>query len=131
MSNEAKVGIFTTIGLALLIGIIVYLSGFSFGKEKDYTFDITFNQVTGLKIGAGVSYAGIDAGRVSAIEAYKDKARVTVVIKGNMQIAKDSLFTISSDGLMGEKFISIMPPQHPSGEYLVGGEEVHGVDEKD
>ena len=35
MSNEAKVGIFTTIGLALLIGIIVYLSGFSFGKEKD------------------------------------------------------------------------------------------------
>ena len=37
MSNEAKVGIFTTIGLALLIGIIVYLSGFSFGKEKDYT----------------------------------------------------------------------------------------------
>ena len=34
MSNEAKVGIFTTIGLALLIGIIVYLSGFSFGKEK-------------------------------------------------------------------------------------------------
>ena len=50
MSNEAKVGIFTTIGLALLIGIIVYLSGFSFGKEKDYTFDITFNQVTGLKI---------------------------------------------------------------------------------
>ncbi|WP_278489043.1 MlaD family protein [Megamonas funiformis] len=130
MSNEAKVGIFTTIGLALLIGIIVYLSGFSFGKEKDYTFDITFNQVTGLKIGAGVSYAGIDAGRVSAIDAYKDKARVTVVIKGNMQIAKDSLFTISSDGLMGEKFISIMPPQHPSGEYLVGGEEVHGVDEK-
>ena len=58
MSNEAKVGIFTTIGLALLIGIIVYLSGFSFGKEKDYTFDITFNQVTGLKIGAvGIIYA--------------------------------------------------------------------------
>ena len=40
-------------------------------KKKDYTFDITFNQVTGLKIGAGVSYAGIDAGRVSAIEAIK------------------------------------------------------------
>ena len=38
MSNEAKVGIFTTIGLALLIGIIVYLSGFSFGKEKRLYF---------------------------------------------------------------------------------------------
>ena len=130
MSNEAKVGIFTMIGLSLLTGIIFYLNGFNFGKDKDYSFDITFNQVTGLKVGAGVSYAGIDVGRVSTIEAYKDKAKVTVVIKGDMKIAKDSLFTISSDGLMGEKFVSIMPPRHPSGEYLVAGESVQGVDEK-
>lgn len=130
MSNEAKVGLFTTIGLVLLIGIIVYLSGFSLHKNKDYTFDIAFNQVTGLKLGAGVTYAGIDAGRVKSIEAYKDKAKVTVSIKGDMKIAKDSLFTISSDGLMGEKFISIMPPEHPSGVYLSGGELVDGVDER-
>lgn len=130
MSNEAKVGIFTMIGLSLLTGIIFYLNGFDFGKNKDYSFDITFNQVTGLKVGAGVSYAGIDVGRVSTIEAYKDKAKVTVVIKGDMKIAKDSLFTINSDGLMGEKFVSIMPPRHPSGEYLVAGESVQGVDEK-
>lgn len=130
MSNEAKVGLFTTVGLVLLIGIIVYLSGFSLNKSKDYTFDIAFNQVTGLKVGAGVTYAGIDAGRVKSIEAYKDKAKVTVSIKGDMKIAKDSIFTINSDGLMGEKFISIMPPQNPSGEYLSGGELVEGMDER-
>lgn len=130
MSNEAKVGIFTVIGLVLLTTIILYLSGFNPAKDEDYNFDITFNQVTGLKPGAGVSYAGIVVGRVQAIEAYKDKAKVTVEIKGGTQIAKDSLFTINSDGLMGEKFISIMPPQHPSGVYLVGGESVQGVDEK-
>lgn len=130
MSNEAKVGIFTVIGLVLLTIIVLYLSGFNPAKDDDYSFDITFNQVTGLKPGAGVSYAGIAVGRVQAIEAYKDKAKVTVEIKGGTKIAKDSLFTINSDGLMGEKFISIMPPQHPSGVYLVGGESVQGVDEK-
>ena len=130
MSNEAKVGIFTVIGLVLLTAIVLYLSGFNPAKEDDYSFDITFNQVTGLKPGAGVSYAGIAVGRVQAIEAYKDKAKVTVEIRGGTQIAKDSLFTINSDGLMGEKFISIMPPQHPSGVYLAGGESVQGVDEK-
>lgn len=130
MSNEAKVGIFTVIGLVLLTAIVLYLSGFNPAEEDDYSFDITFNQVTGLKPGAGVSYAGIAVGRVQAIEAYKDKAKVTVEIRGGTQIAKDSLFTINSDGLMGEKFISIMPPQHPSGVYLVGGESVQGVDEK-
>lgn len=130
MSNEAKVGIFTVIGLVLLTSIVLYLSGFNPAEEDDYSFDITFNQVTGLKPGAGVSYAGIAVGRVQAIEAYKDKAKVTVEIRGGTQIAKDSLFTINSDGLMGEKFISIMPPQHPSGVYLAGGESVQGVDEK-
>ncbi|WP_303997235.1 MlaD family protein [Megamonas hypermegale] len=130
MSNEAKVGIFTVIGLVLLTAIVLYLSGFNPAEEDDYSFDITFNQVTGLKPGAGVSYAGIAVGRVQAIEAYKDKAKVTVEIRGGTQIAKDSLFTINSDGLMGEKFISIMPPQHPSGVYLAGGESVQGVDEK-
>lgn len=130
MSNEAKVGIFTVIGLILLTAIVLYLSGFNPAEEDDYSFDITFNQVTGLKPGAGVSYAGIAVGRVQAIEAYKDKAKVTVEIRGGTQIAKDSLFTINSDGLMGEKFISIMPPQHPSGVYLAGGESVQGVDEK-
>ena len=130
MSNEAKVGTFTVIGLALLIGIVLYLSGFNPAKQDDYSFDITFNQVTGLKPGAGVSYAGINVGRVQSIEAYKDKAKVTVKVKGDIKIAKDSLFTINSDGLMGEKFISIMPPQTPSGVYLVGGESVEGVDEK-
>lgn len=130
MSNEAKVGIFTVIGLVLLTAIVLYLSGFNPAEEDDYSFDITFNQVTGLKPGAGVSYAGIAVGRVQAIEAYKDKAKVTVEIRGGTQIAKDSLFTINSDGLMGEKFISIMPPQHPTGVYLAGGESVQGVDEK-
>lgn len=130
MTNEAKVGIFTVIGLALLIGIVLYLSGFNPNRDKDYSFDITFNQVTGLKPGAGVSYAGIAVGRVKNIEAYKDRAKVTVEVKGDIQIAKDSLFTINSDGLMGEKFISIMPPAHPSGVYLSGGESVEGVDEK-
>lgn len=130
MSNEAKVGIFTVIGLVLLTAIVLYLSGFNPTEEDDYSFDITFNQVTGLKPGAGVSYAGIAVGRVQAIEAYKDKAKVTVEIRGGTQIAKDSLFTINSDGLMGEKFISIMPPQHPSGVYLAGGESVQGVDER-
>lgn len=130
MSNEAKVGIFTVVGLTILVCIVIYLSGFNPAKQDDYRFDITFNQVTGLKPGAGVSYAGINVGRVQSIEAYKDRAKVTVEVKGDIKIAKDSLFTINSDGLMGEKFISIMPPQNPSGVYLAGGESVEGVDEK-
>ncbi len=130
MSNEAKVGAFTVIGVCLLVGIVLYLSGFNFGRNNDYTFDITFNQVTGLKPGANVTYAGIDAGKVIGIEAYQDKAKVTVKIKGEMQIAEDSVFTIASDGLMGEKFIAIIPPQHPQGGYMADGASVIGVDEK-
>ncbi len=130
MSNEAKVGAFTVVGIGLLIAVVLYLSGFNPGKSNDYKFDIIFKQVTGLKPGAAVSYAGITAGKVTNIEAYQDKAKVTVEISGDMQIADDSIFTISSDGLMGEKFISIMPPQHPKGTYVAAGAVVDGLEEK-
>lgn len=130
MSNEAKVGAFSVAGICMLIAIVLYLSGFNPTGSNDYKFDIIFKQVTGLKPGAAVSYAGITAGRVTAIEAYQDKAKVTVEIKGDMKIADDSVFTISSDGLMGEKFISIMPPEHPEGGYVAAGSVVQGLEEK-
>ena len=130
MSNEAKVGAFTVVGIGLLVAIVLYLSGFNPGKSNDYKFDIIFKQVTGLKPGAAVSYAGIKAGHVTKIEPYQDQAKVTVEINGDMQIADDSVFTISSDGLMGEKFVSIMPPQHPNGTYVAAGAVVQGLEEK-
>lgn len=130
MSNEAKVGAFTLVGLCLLVGIVIYLSGYSFVHSNDYKFDIMFNRVVGLKPGANVSYAGINAGKVVAIRSEDGKARIAVKIHEDIKIDKKSTFTINSDGLMGEKFVDIQPPKEASGEFVSSGDIIEGIDER-
>lgn len=129
MNTEAKVGAFTLLGLALLVGIVIFLSGIQIGGKPEYQFQIMYRQVTGLKIGANVSMAGISAGKVTDIKAEDNKVLVTVKVDSDIKIAKNSIFTIDSDGLMGEKFISIIPPEKSTGP-VTANEIVVGTDEK-
>lgn len=129
MNTEAKVGAFTLLGLALLVGIVIFLSGIQIGGKPEYQFQIMYRQVTGLKIGANVSMAGISAGKVIDIKAEDNKVLVTVKVDSDIKIAKNSIFTIDSDGLMGEKFISIIPPEKSTGP-VTANEIVVGTDEK-
>src|SRR5471030_1943741 len=71
-SQKAKIGIFTVVGLVVLvIGIFVI------GNKKNMfgdTFSIygTFKNVGGLQIGNNVRFAGINVGTVEAIRIIND-----------------------------------------------------------
>jgi len=130
MSTEAKVGAFTLISLALLAFIVIHLSGFSFGGEKGYYIQVLFKQVNGLKPAAFVRYAGVEVGSVKNVDADGLGAKVKLRINPGINIPDEALITISSDGLMGEKFINILPNDKESDTYLLDGAIVQGVDER-
>ena len=67
MTTEAKVGIFTLVGIALLGFIVIHLSGFRAGADKSYTIYVGFTQVMGLNPGAKVRFAGVEAGTVKEL----------------------------------------------------------------
>jgi phospholipid/cholesterol/gamma-HCH transport system substrate-binding protein len=129
MSTEAKVGSFTLISLALLAFIVIHLSGFSFGGEKGYHIQVLFKQVNGLKPAAFVRYAGVEVGSVKSVDADGLGASVKLRINPGIDIPSHALVTISSDGLMGEKFINILPGDIED-TYLLDGAVVQGVDER-
>ena len=109
-SAETKVGAVTLLGLALLFGIAVFYGAIRIG-EAGYPLHIDFDRVDGLKIGGQVRYAGVDVGRVTRIGVTDNgKARASVRIWSGNSIPEGSTFTIGSDGLLGEKFVSIAPP---------------------
>lgn len=131
-STEARVGAVTLIGFILLGYMIIRLGDFSFG-EKGYNIKVEFNQVNGLKEGSVVRYAGVDIGRVKAVRANGAGVEVTLSIRPGAQIAEGSKFSIGTDGLLGEKFISITPPR-TLGSYLgrdavVRGEDPQGMEQ--
>ena len=124
MNTEAKVGAITLAGLALLVGMIIYLSGMSFG-DKGYPVHAMFGQVSGLKSGNIVRYAGVEVGKVADVRVLPDGVAADIMLNPGVKVPIGSQFTIGSDGLLGEKFINIVPPHNVQG-FLAPNDKVYG-----
>lgn len=110
LNAETKVGAVALLGIVLLFGIAAFYGLIRIG-EAGYPLHVDFDRVDGLKIGGQVRYAGVDVGRVTRIGVTdQGKARASVRIFSGNSIPEGSTFTIGSDGLLGEKFVSIAPP---------------------
>lgn len=105
-----KLGMFVIIGLILFVTTIYYV-----GKQKNLfgsTFELNskFNSVNGLEVGNNVRFSGINIGTVEEIEFLTDTSvTIKLVIKEEVRkyIKKDAIASISSDGLMGDKVLTI------------------------
>ncbi len=125
-SSEVKVGAFTLGGAVVLAGIITFMGAFTFGRSG-YELQIDYPQVSGLMPGHIVRYAGVQVGTVKKIDVEPNSVTVTAEIDDNIKIPQGAVFTIGSDGIMGEKFVNVLPPLKPGQGYIVEGSEIKGV----
>ncbi len=109
---KTKLGMFIVFGLALFVVTIYFL-----GKSKNLfgsTFQMKsyFKNVSGLKEGGNVRFSGITVGTVKNIEFVSD-SMVVVYMMVNEDVQKyiktDAVASIGSDGLMGDKILTISP----------------------
>ena len=111
-SQKIRLGLFVIIGLLIFI-LAVYLIGDKqkmFGKTNH--LEAVFNNVNGLQLGNSVRYSGISVGTVRGIEMINDTViRVDMIIDKAIfpYIKQDAVATISSDGLVGNMIINIIP----------------------
>jgi len=111
-SQKIRLGLFVIIGLLVFI-LAVYFIGDKqkiFGKTNH--LEAVFNNVNGLQLGNSVRYSGISVGTVRGIEMINDTTiRIDMIIDKAIfsYIKKDAVATISSDGLVGNMIINILP----------------------
>lgn len=88
---------------------------------KGYDINARFLKVGGLNVGSDVRINGIKVGTVIAqnLDPEDYVADVKLSISSNIQLPKDSVVSIVSDGLVGNKFIKIEPGK--SKEFLQNG----------
>ena len=103
---EAIIGSVVLVVSAFFIYFAVIASG---EKIKDgYVLTARFEDVTGLSSGADVKLNGIKIGIVKSLTLDKDySAKVEMTIKSQYKIPSDSSVSVSTDGIMGNKFIAI------------------------
>ena len=63
----------------------------------------------GLKNGSSIEIAGVEVGRVTAIQLANYQAHVIMSIRNGIKLTEDSIASIKTKGLIGEKFVRISP----------------------
>lgn len=111
-SQKINLGLFVIIGLFIFIVAIYFIGNKQkmFGKTNH--LEAVFNNVNGLKIGNNVRYSGISVGTVRGILMENDTTiRIDMIIDNSIFpfIKKDAIATISTDGLVGNMIINILP----------------------
>jgi phospholipid/cholesterol/gamma-HCH transport system substrate-binding protein len=106
---EIFVGFFLIIGflalgwLALQLGEVPWLTG-----SKTYTINAAFNNISGVKVGADVQIAGVTVGKVRQLDLSKEnQAMVGMQVNREVAIPMDSIASVKSQGIIGDKYIQI------------------------
>jgi phospholipid/cholesterol/gamma-HCH transport system substrate-binding protein len=98
--------------LVVAIGFLVYAvahTGRSAGAGD--TFHATFERIDGLFAGADVRIAGVKVGSVlsSRLDPKTFQATVDFTVASGIGLPKDTAAAISSDGLLGSEYLSLLP----------------------
>ena len=129
---ELRVGVFVFVGLVVFTYIVFSISDFYVFKPG-YRVKVRFNFVDGIQPSAPIRYAGVEAGKLESIKVfYNDqKKRTEVELQGwiskRIRIEKDAQAYVNTLGVVGEKYLEILPGTKEAG-YLSGGEELVGND---
>jgi phospholipid/cholesterol/gamma-HCH transport system substrate-binding protein len=106
---EFVVGVFVLVGLACLAYLSVKLGKLEVLGRGLYEVEADFSSASGLKTGATIEIAGVEVGRVKRIELKEDRAAVTLAVQEDVKLYSDTIASIKTRGIIGEKYLSLSP----------------------
>jgi phospholipid/cholesterol/gamma-HCH transport system substrate-binding protein len=106
---EMAVGIFVLIGVFCLVYISIRLGRLEVIGSGYYTVYADFEKAGGIKQGSSVEIAGVEVGKVKSIRLDNYQARVELSIEKTVKLQEDTIASIRTKGLIGEKFVQITP----------------------
>ena len=98
--------------LALLAGLIIAaVTGNDRKSETGYRLSAQFDHIDGLDIGSDVRMAGVTVGQVVAetVDPKTFQAIVSMTVRRDIKLPTDSSVVVTSDSLLGGKYLSLSP----------------------
>ncbi len=114
MKSSALETLIGAIIIALAIGFFGFAyktSGMGGGAGGGYKISAEFDNVDGVAIGSDVRVAGIKVGSVvgQSLNPKSYQARIDMAIQPQVQLSDDTSAKITSEGLLGAKFVALEP----------------------
>jgi len=126
---ESILGMLTL--LVALIFLVRFLSiNSNSSNDNFYQLNAKFLEVGGLIVGNDVKMSGVKIGVVNNVNLDEDyMANVGFQVIGTIQIPKDSLVSIKSDGILGNKYLSITPNNRESKDFVDKDQNLQNVED--
>ena len=106
---EFVVGLFLALGIGCLAWLSIKLAKKEFFARDGYEVQALFNNAGGLHAGTPVVIAGVEVGRVKSVGLEDYEAKVRLVMRRGVLLQKDTIASIKTKGLIGEKYIELTP----------------------
>jgi phospholipid/cholesterol/gamma-HCH transport system substrate-binding protein len=119
---ELTTGAFLLMGLLALAYLSISMARMEMPGGGGFTLYARFASIEGLKVGAVVEVAGVEVGRVKSIELEDYQAKVGISLNDVVKVPEDSILSIRTKGLLGEKYVRLSPGG--SDEFLKPDEEI-------
>ncbi len=108
LSVELKVGTVVIVAALILFFGIVWVKDYKFNVKR-YDYSVLFPNIGTLEVGDPVSVLGVKKGGVKKIVLSGNDVLVTFNLTDDVDLRNDAIFTVMNIGLMGERFINIIP----------------------
>ncbi|MBQ9536334.1 MAG: outer membrane lipid asymmetry maintenance protein MlaD [Desulfovibrionaceae bacterium] len=109
--RETVVGLFVLLGIICVGYLTVRLGKMDLFAEPAFKLQARFASVSGLRVGADVELCGVPVGKVAAIKLdpnpLNTQAIVELVFDYDLKLADDSMASIKTSGLIGDKYVSL------------------------
>jgi phospholipid/cholesterol/gamma-HCH transport system substrate-binding protein len=121
---EFVVGLFMLAGFAAFFYMAIKMGDIGIFEKQTYSVSARFMNTSGLKAGGVVELAGVSVGKVAKIELDPEmyESVVTLEIQDSVKLQEDTIASIRTAGIIGDKFIKLTPGGVD--EYLVDGDEI-------
>lgn len=108
-SVELFVGIFLIAGFLCFVYLAIRLGEVDIFRTSDYIVKARFASVTGLKPDTMVEIAGVQVGKVTRIILDEGKALVEMQISSQVKLSDDTIASIRTMGIIGDKYVKLSP----------------------
>ncbi|HEU5080981.1 MAG TPA: outer membrane lipid asymmetry maintenance protein MlaD [Opitutaceae bacterium] len=108
---EFSVGLFVLVGLVAVAVLAIRIGGGRIGRPDTREIGARFTNANGLKKGSSVRISGVTIGDVTSVSLKPDdmSALVMMRVDASLKLDDDTIASVRSSGLIGERFISLKP----------------------
>ena len=110
-SLELLTGLFAALGIAAVAWLTLKLGAGTLISGDTMVIEARFDNAGGLSAGGSVLISGVPVGRVEGIrvDPADFSAIVSLRVKADLKLSSDTMASIKTTGLIGDKFIALSP----------------------